>query len=446
MNSFIETIEKEFEALSKKLFENLKNGEELALNLYGEESAFVRFNAAKVRQNTHVWQKNVEAEFHFCGKTFKFAFPLTGDAKTDHEFALGELDLARREANEIASDPYQIAMENRGSSREVFPGELLPLEEISQKICTLTEGNDFVGLYSGGPVVVGNANSKGQKHFFATACFSMDYSVFDGPRAVKGIYAGSIWNEQQFRKSVSDSSKKLDLLKRPQCEVKKGTYRTYMAPAAVGALLDMFSWNGISKANYERGQSALQKFIEGEISLSEKFSLCENFTMGGTPRFNAIGEVAEPKISLIEKGKLKNLLISSRSAKEFGGISNAADASETLRSPEILAGDLGEAEILQRLGTGLYLSNLHYLNWSDRMGARVTGMTRYACFWVEKGEIIGPIKDMRFDESIFRIFGAELEAVTQHREALVNTSTYERRQLGIQLVPGILLKDFTFTL
>ena len=31
--------------------------------------------------------------------------------------------------------------------------------------------------------------------------------------------------------------------------------------------------------------------------------------------------------------------------------------------------------------------NLHYLNWSDNIGGRITGMTRYACFWVENGEI-----------------------------------------------------------
>ena len=28
-------------------------------------------------------------------------------------------------------------------------------------------------------------------------------------------------------------------------------------------------------------------------------------------------------------------------------------------------------------------------------------MTRYACFWVEGGEVVGPIKDMRWDESLY---------------------------------------------
>ena len=59
------------------------------------------------------------------------------------------------------------------------------------------------------------------------------------------------------------------------------------------------------------------------------------------------------------------------------------------------------------------LSNLHYLNWSDRLGGRrLLDMTRYACFYVENGKIIAPIENMRFDDTIYNIFGKELNAVT----------------------------------
>jgi predicted Zn-dependent protease len=73
-------------------------------------------------------------------------------------------------------------------------------------------------------------------------------------------------------------------------------------------------------------------------------------------------------------------------------------------------------------------------------------MTRYACFWVEDGEIIAPIKDLRFDESLYRIFGSELEAVTQHTLRLPETETYQERSLGGCQVPGMLIRDFLFTL
>ena len=98
------------------------------------------------------------------------------------------------------------------------------------------------------------------------------------------------------------------------------------------------------------------------------------------------------------------------------------------------------------LGTGVYVSNFHYLNWSDVQSARVTGMTRFSCLWVEDGKIVGPIKDMRWDESLYNMLGAKLEAVTRERHLLVESMTYERRQVGGSLLPGILVDGLSFTL
>ena len=139
-------------------------------------------------------------------------------------------------------------------------------------------------------------------------------------------------------------------------------------------------------------------------------------------------------------------LVSSRTAKEYNVLSNGASEWEGLRSPEVSPGKLPSEDILKRLGTGLLLSNLHYLNWSDVPAGRITGMTRYACFYVENGVIKAPIKDLRFDESLYEFFGNGLEAVTDFQELIPNTSTYERRGLGGNKVPGLLIRDFNFTL
>ncbi len=109
-------------------------------------------------------------------------------------------------------------------------------------------------------------------------------------------------------------------------------------------------------------------------------------------------------------------------------------------------GDLPEADVLKALDTGVYLSNLHYLNWSDVAGGRITGMTRYACFWVEKGEIVGPIANMRFDDSFYHFFGEQLEAVTEEARVNPEVGSYGGRSLGATVCPGILLSEFALTL
>ena len=73
-------------------------------------------------------------------------------------------------------------------------------------------------------------------------------------------------------------------------------------------------------------------------------------------------------------------------------------------------------------------------------------MTRYACFWVEQGEIIAPIKDLRFDDSLYEFLGAKLENLTDTQEFIPCVDAYGARSLGGSLMPGLLVNDFTFTL
>jgi predicted Zn-dependent protease len=164
------------------------------------------------------------------------------------------------------------------------------------------------------------------------------------------------------------------------------------------------------------------------------------------PRFNELGEIAPLTLPIIEAGNLINLLVCSATAKEYNLEANGASEEEALRSPEILSGELNHDRILEELDTGLYVSNLHYLNWSDRPNGRITGMTRYACFWVENGEIVAPIENLRFDDSLYQFWGENLIALTDFQEFIPNVGTYENRDLGGVWVPGMLIEGFTYTL
>jgi predicted Zn-dependent protease len=78
------------------------------------------------------------------------------------------------------------------------------------------------------------------------------------------------------------------------------------------------------------------------------------------------------------------------------------------------------------LDTGLYVSNLQYLNWSDRQTDIITGMTRYAYFWVEKAELVAPIDNMPFDESLYRFWDQEnLVDLTNFQQFIREVGTYE---------------------
>lgn len=147
-----------------------------------------------------------------------------------------------------------------------------------------------------------------------------------------------------------------------------------------------------------------------------------------------------------KKANSKNLLTSTRSAKEYKLETNYADSGEGLRAPSISTGSLQESEILKTLDTGLFVSNVHYLNWSDLNKGRITGMTRYGCFWVEDGKIVSPIKDMRFDETLYHFWGEGLLSLTDESYLIAETDTYDQRSVGGSLVPGMLVDNFSYTL
>ncbi|MTJ08006.1 TldD/PmbA family protein [Anabaena sp. UHCC 0204] len=444
----LSTLEKTFNQLVEILLIKKAANEHFTVRVSSESSQFTRFNSAKVRQTGYVNDGSIQLTLMANQRTSSRQFPFTGNWEIDWELASTALQELRDELPLLPIDPYLVIPSGNNTSREINIGKLLTPDILIPSILETVANLDFTGMYAGGIVIRGYGDSNGQKHWFATDSFNLDYSLFMASgQAVKGTFAGSEWNEAAYLAKINDGKQQLEMLSRPVKELPKGQYKTYFAPAAVADLLAMLSWGAISEADIQQGNSALAALSRQEKQLSPKFTLKENFQSGLVPRFNNLGEMAAPELNLIEKGILVNSLVNSRTAKEYNKLANGANSSETLRSPEINPGNLAFAEILPSLDTGLYVSNLHYLNWSDRPSGRITGMTRYACFWVENGEIVAPIANLRFDESLYRFWGGEnLVDLTNFQEFIPEVGTYENRQLGGSLVPGMLVKDFTYTL
>lgn len=444
-----------FDGLKTRLFNELRAGEELNLNLNAEDTLFVRLNNARVRQNTQVEQRRLELVFQHGQRRFTLQTDLTGQLENDTQLCRSLLERARIETSILPDDPGVTPFQNRGTSQNMQDARELNFDEVITTLQKSGAGTDLTGLLASGPQVRANANSLGQDHWFSTRSFFLDYSLFtvnesQENKAVKSTYADKEWSTEQFLNNLTFAKNQLALLKRPSRDFRPGDTRVYLAPGAVNELISMMGWNALSYSAYKKGQCAFAKMVDHGQKLSPLFTLRENFDLGLATPFNSLGEVPPRQVNLIQNGELQQLLVSSRSAHQYGVASNAADSGswgeEAPRSLELLPGRLPTRDVLKQLGSGLYLSNLHYCNWSDVQTARVTGMTRYACFLMENGEIVAPIKDLRFDVSLFNIFGPELEAVTSESHIHPETDTYFQRALGGKKLPGLVINKFTFTL
>jgi predicted Zn-dependent protease len=224
-----------------------------------------------------------------------------------------------------------------------------------------------------------------------------------------------------------------------------GEYRAYLAPAALEEIMGMLSWGGFSAQAIASKQSPLQKFYANETCFSPNVWLSEQVSGSLSPAFSDEGYPRDD-LGLIAKGMANARLISSRSAAEYDLTANGASSHEYPTALVMQGGNLAQTDILKRLGTGLYISNLWYLNYSDQPAARLTGMTRFATFWVENGEIQAPVSTMRFDDSVYSLLGSQLEALTEERELLLSASTYSQRATASALLPGALVSRLTLTL
>jgi predicted Zn-dependent protease len=440
-------LELVFRPLVHDLRDRLQPGEHLTAELVGEHSQFLRFNQGRVRQIGTVSDAQLSLTLMARQRTVSYDLPLTGIWEYDAPQYHQALDILRQDLAQVPEDPYLVLPSGTATSGELFQGQIPAHRDVPDLVLSAMQGVDAAGFYAGGQVFRGYADSVGQYHWFATDSFTLDYSLFTATgQAVKGTYAGTHWQPQRYAEQIDQARQQLERLAQPSKAIPKGRYRTYFAPAAIAELVSMFSWGGISEAALQQGESALGPLRSGEQRLSPLFTLTEDFSRGLVPRFNHLGELTAPQVPLIVRGELVNTLVNARTAKEYGKVANGANGRERLRSPTLAPGQLPLDAVLAVLDTGLYVSNLHYLNWSDRATGRMTGMTRYACFWVERGQIIAPIEHLRFDESLYRCFGDQLVALTQTQDMVPEVSTYDHRSLGGMWVPGAIVDDFVYTL
>ncbi len=438
-----------FEALADHAVGQVRGTEVLLLNFSAERSDFVRFNLARVRQPGTVLQASLRLELIDGGRHAAYALPVGGDAGADRAAVAAAIAELRSRLPALAPDPYLLYAQEPASSERV--GEATPPRP-EQAIEAVIEGAgdaDFVGVLASGPVWRGFANSLGQRNWHAIESFQLDWSIYapgQRDKAVKTSIAGQHWDQAEVVQGIRASCEQVPLLARPARRIEPGDYRAWLSPAAVAEVIGLLAWDGFSLKARRTRQSPLQFLEDGSASLSPQVGLAENTAAGLAPGFDNAGFLKPARIELVVGGRNARALASARSAREFDVAPDGAGEGEAPQSIEMGAGTLAAADALAALDRGIWVSNLWYLNYSDRPAGRMTGMTRFATFWVEQGRLVAPLEVMRFDDSIYRMLGSELEGLGARQELIQSTLNYGERSLETARVPGALLRALHLSL
>ena len=440
-----------FNEIADNLHQLTESGEIYLAYLSAEESNFVRFNHNAVRQAGSVKQLLLTISLIHNRRRADALVTLTCELDIDAPACEAALKKLRLTLLEIPEDPYLIYNTSPVSSVNIGQSHLPSDDAMLSEIIGAGAGRDLVGIFASGKMMKGFANSLGQRNWHQVENFNFDWCLYHAAdKAVKNNYAGTHWDSQVLRQKMDSAIAALAVLTLPPKTLSPGQYRAYLTPSALNEMMGLLSWGGFGEKSQRNKQSPLMKLQhtgrDGTVNLHPSITLTESAKDGVAPLFNADGFMKTDEVTLIREGKHMGALISPRSAKEFSLATNGANNSEAPESLSMRAGTLKRDEVLATLDTGIFVSNLWYLNYSDRGNCRMTGMTRFATFWVERGEIVAPINVMRFDDSIYRMLGENLIGLTAERDWLLDAGSYGERSSGAAKLPGAVVQDFQLTL
>lgn len=103
------------------------------------------------------------------------------------------------------------------------------------------------------------------------------------------------------------------------------------------------------------------------------------------------------------------------------------------------AGDASEEELVKETRHGLLVTRFHYVRTVDPGKGTITGMTRDGTYRIERGEVVGPVRNLRFTESVLSVL-ANLQGIGRARRIHAT-----ERGLTCETVPPIATDGFRFT-
>jgi PmbA protein len=220
-----------------------------------------------------------------------------------------------------------------------------------------------------------------------------------------------------------------------------GEYPVVLEEYAVADLLDNLGFTGFSGLAVEEGRSF---FEPGKRIGSDLVTIVDDARdPAGMPSGFDYEGVPTRRVVMVEHGICREIVHDAATAARAG----VASTGHGLPAPNpwgpfplhaaMAPGTTPRAQVLRGLGRGLLVTRFHYTNVVHGKLAVITGMTRDGTFLVEDGEIVGPVRNLRFTQSYLDALAA-VEAVASERRLL-------RGELGAVLVPALRIAAWRFT-
>lgn len=320
--------------------------------------------------------------------------------------------------------------------------------EVIRKICRQAEkfGITVAGAFSTSSSELAVVNSNGLAlyqpsttayiNLIAISDTSSGYAEALSRRVVKIPFASL--TETAFKKCL-DCRKPEDL--------EPGKYDVILEPVAVSSIMDWLTSIAFGAKPYLEKTSFLSNKLNKKV-MGPEITICDDGTdtSGLAIPFDYEG-VYKKKVYFVKKGiaggpvydsiyavKGKTRSTGHSSPPGFGGGPRADNIF-------IAPGKKSKSSLIASVKNGILVTRFFYINGLlDTTRAMMTGMTRDGTFRIKNGKIVGPVKNLRFTESITKAF-SRIGGISRETQLVKNWW----RDIGCCSAPTILIKRFNFS-
>lgn len=302
-----------------------------------------------------------------------------------------------------------------------------------------SEGAVASGFFSTDWLEIAVVNSRGVRAWFPTTKAELSTVITketgSGYEQFRSVRASAVDVEGLARRALDKAIRSQN----PE-PIEPGEYVVVLEPQATAGLLELLAFIGFGAKEYLEGESFLTGKM-GQRILGENVTLRDDgLSVEGLPLPFDFEGVPRKPVTIIERGVAKGVVYDRRRAAKAGTSSTGhalPSGTEAGPLPLHLHMEPGESSLEAMIAStakGLLVSRFHYMNVVEPKQAILTGMTRDGTFRIERGEVAGPVRDLRFTESM-------LKALNR-----VAALSRDRRLCGEYVVaPAVKIEGFRFT-
>jgi predicted Zn-dependent protease len=292
------------------------------------------------------------------------------------------------------------------------------------------------GFHSARASASAAATANGNRRYFRSSEAGMSVTARSADGTGSGYYAGDHFDLARLdAKRIADQAVGKAVRSRDPKAIEPGVYPVILEPQAVADLMG-FLTGAFDARTADEGRSALSgkdgTTRLGERLFSERLSVYSDPAHAEMPAVPSTGEgVPASRLPLVTAGVIEQFQYSRFWAQERKREPTPGPVNYIIESTRPAA---TTDEMIAGMQRGLLISRFWYVRLVDPRTIVLTGLTRDGLWWVEKGRISHPVRNLRFNQGVLAMLAPwNVEAV----------GTPQR--LSPFMVPALKLGAFTFT-